>query len=152
MLPAHYFDEWKHVREGTRKLAAVVPDDKLDFKPSPDLMPLGELTRHIVGAVYFMLGRWLKRDVKAPDNIRKKEPLNRAAFIAELDVTDKLVQAVLSDLTMEDLDREAYKTESGESRSTGYVVWHLGEHEIHHRAQLKLYLKLLGLDTSALTI
>ncbi len=152
MLEQRYFDEWAEIRDGTRQLALLLPDDKLDFRPHPEMVPLGELSRHIIGSIYFMLGRWLGREVKAPDYIRRKDPLGRDGFLTMLTETDALVQGTLKDLSPDDLKKESHVTPGGKSHSYGWVVWHLGEHEIHHRAQLKMYLKLLGVDTSGVPL
>lgn len=149
MLSPSYFEQWELIRGGTKATALLVPDDKLDFRPHPDMVPLGELLRHIVGAVYFLLRRRLGRELEIPAEIKAKQPLNRAAFLEQLKATDALVRQALSELSEEDLTRTAYE-EQGRAWSVGYVVWHIGEHEIHHRAQLKMYLKLLDVDTSGL--
>lgn len=153
MLPESYFDEWNEVREGTKKVAALIPDNAdLSWRPHPDTVPLGELTRHIVGATYFMLIRWLEREITLPNDVKSKEPLNKQRFLEELSFTDAHVQNVLKELELDDLKKNAFTDKKGKSYRIGWVVWHLKDHEIHHRAQLKLYLKLMGVDTSAVEL
>jgi uncharacterized damage-inducible protein DinB len=151
MLSSNYFDNWNWTREGTLRLAEAVPETDLEFCPAPGMMPLGELTRHICGAVYFMIARYLGRAVEIPEHIKKKVPLGRAGFIAELKHTNDLVIKLLSDLTDADLPREI-QLPDGTKSTVGWVVFHLCEHEIHHRAQLKMVLKLKGIDTSAVKL
>lgn len=149
MLPTPFFEQWTLIRAGTRATGELVPDDRLDFRPHPEMVPLGELMRHIVGAVYFLLRRRLGREIEIPSEIKDKRPLDRSAFLAQLDATDRLVRQAMEELSEADLEKAAYE-EDGREWSVGYVIWHIGEHEIHHRAQLKMYLKLLGLETSGL--
>lgn len=149
MLTRAYFEQWELVRGGTEATAQLVPDDRLDFRPHPDMIPLGELLRHMVGAVYFLLRRRLGRPLEIPAEIKEKRPLDRAGFLAQLKATGALVRQALEELNPEDLEKPAYE-ENGRAWSVGYVVWHIGEHEIHHRAQLKMYLKLIGVDTTGL--
>jgi len=151
MLASSFFREWELVRSGTLACAPLIPDDRLDFRPQPDLMELGELTRHINGAVYYMLKHVMGLSLEIPLKIRKKEPLNAAEFQEALRSTDEHVRRFLTDLNPEDLEKTVPRAQkSGKNWTIGYLVWHLQEHEIHHRAQLKLYLKLLGKDTSGL--
>lgn len=147
MLSKSYYDRWKWTRDATRELAPLVPETGLEFNPG-DMMPLGELARHICGAVYFMIGRYLKRQVEVPDHIKQKVPLSGSAFTAELERTDVLVRKLFDELNDADLDT-AIELPDGRKTTVGWVVFHLSEHEIHHRAQLKMYLKLMGIDTSA---
>lgn len=150
MISKNYFDQWNWTREGTLRLAEILPED-LDFRPASDMMPLGELTRHICGAVYFMIARYLGRQAETPDHIKKKTPLGRVAFQEELARTNDLVLTLFGDLTDEDL-KTNITLPDGRSSTVGWVVYHLNEHEIHHRSQLKMYLKLMGVDTSAVKL
>ena len=152
MLSKEFFDEWEISRQGTLLLAKEVPNDKLDWKPHPDMKSLGELNRHIAGSVYFMLNKMLIRDVKTPAQISENTSLNREVFIQELQNTDTLVKKVLSELEVADLTKKAFTDRSGNDKTVGWVLWHFKEHELHHRAQLKMYLKLLGQNTSALNL
>lgn len=150
MISKNYFDQWAWTREGTLRLAEIIPEN-LEFQPAPDMMPLGELTRHICGAVYFMIGRYLGRPVETPEPIKKKTRLDRGAFQAELARTNDLVLKLFSELTDEELKHEITLPD-GRKSTAGWVVYHLNEHEIHHRSQLKLYLKLMGIDTSGVKL
>lgn len=98
-----------------------------------------------------MISRYLGRPVEIPDHIKKKEPLGGEAFRRELQRTNDLVIGLLSDLTDADLPREIILPDGSKS-TVGWVVFHLCEHEIHHRAQLKMVLRLQGIDTSGVKL
>ena len=44
-----------------------------------------------------------------------------------------------------DLDK-VYHTPEGEPYTLSWIIWHVLEHEIHHRGELSLVLGLLGRD------
>jgi len=140
MLDNTWFEDWRRVRAETEAVAERMPEDRLDFRPHPDLMHLGELARHIVGACYFILSRGLGREVATPEPIKSKTPMTGTELRKELQRTDELVRTTLSDFSEEDL-----KMTNSSGKPKREVLRHLMEHEIHHRAQLKMYLKILGL-------
>ena len=142
MLSKEFFDEWEASHQGTLLLAKEIPDDKLDWKPHPEMKSLGELNKHIIGSIYFMLNRMLNKEMAIPTQVSESKSLSREVFINELTATDKLVKEVLSELGPADLTKKAFTDRTGQDKTVGYVIWHLKEHELHHRAQLKMNLKL----------
>ena len=42
------------------------------------------------------------------------------------------------------IQRNVYKTPEGEVFTLRWIIWHVLEHEIHHRGELSLALGLLG--------
>ena len=51
--------------------------------------------------------------------------------------------AYLDSLEEDDLDGE-YKTLDGQPHALRWIIWHVLEHEVHHRGELSLALGLLG--------
>jgi uncharacterized damage-inducible protein DinB len=49
----------------------------------------------------------------------------------------------LANLELDDLDR-VIEAPWGETFTLGWVIWHVLEHEIHHRGELSLILGMLG--------
>jgi len=148
-LAQAHFDEWADARKGTYNLADRIPDDvDLSWQPHPEITSFGELTRHMVGSVYSMLNSYFERPDEMPFHIKNKEPLAKQEFIKHLKITDKLMQDTLQALNEDELETKFFTSRSGKQYSFGYLVWHIKEHEVHHRSQLKMYLKMLGNDTS----
>lgn len=50
---------------------------------------------------------------------------------------------MLASLEEQDLKKEC-TTLRGETFSIGWIIWHVLEHEIHHRGELSLALGILG--------
>ena len=53
----------------------------------------------------------------------------------------------MNELTPEDLKKEAYVWKD-RSYLVEWVIWNFRGHERWHQAQIKMYMKLMGLDTS----
>ncbi len=60
-----------------------------------------------------------------------------------LDKAHQRTLAFLETLDTEDLD-ETYQTTHGETFRLEWIIWHVLEHEIHHRGELSLALGMLG--------
>lgn len=152
-LPQSYFDEWKEVQDLSLQIGKNIPDN-IEWKPLDDMNSLGMIARHTVATRYYHFKRYLQRDdVEYPTIIKEKRPINKEEFLELLSETGLMVEKLLNELELEDLAKEAY---TWENKKTGqivsypisWVIWNLKGHERWHQAQLKLYLKLMGVDTS----
>ena len=151
MISQHYFTIWKETRTITYQIAETMKNDpkfNLDFKPHPEMNTFGHTTSHLNAVVYHMLKNYLKiPGIKIPEQLY--DDSNYDIFKDELDKTDALVKKTFNELSDEDLDKEAYFWEpTNTSYSKGWVVLQLIAHERWTQAQLKMYLKIMGCDTS----
>ncbi|MFW9930300.1 MAG: DinB family protein [Candidatus Thorarchaeota archaeon] len=141
-------DQWNETRAVTFQIANTIPNDvNLDWKPHPDMNELHKLMRHLVAAVYFHFKNYLGKPIDYPKIIVDKVKFNKEIFLEQLNLTDKMVKEFLQNLKPEDMTKEAYTWE-GRSYMVEWVVWNLKGHERWHQAQLKMYLKLMGIDTT----
>lgn len=151
MLPEHYFNAWTESRTITYQIASTMKEDshfKIDFKPHPEMKSFGKTIGHLVGSIYHQLKNYMKMDIQFPEHLKGKE-INHEVFVQELDKTTKMVKDLFSSLTLDDLEQEAYFWEPTKtSYSKGWVVMNLIAHERWTQAQLKMYLKVMGCDTS----
>ena len=151
MLPKDFFNAWNEVRSISFQIAETMKTDKNfkgDFKPHPDMKDFGDNSSHIIKAVYFQFNNYLKRNIPLPE-VYKAKPFTYDLFVQGLKETDILVQDLYTSLSMDDLSKEAFVRESTKaSHSVGWVVFNLINHERWHQAQLKMYLKIMGCDTS----
>ena len=151
MLPEHYFNAWTESRTITYQIATAMKEDshfKLDFKPHPEMNSFGKTTGHLVGSVYHQLKNYMKMDIHFPEYLKGKE-IDYDVFVKELDKTDKMIKDLFTSLTLDDLEQEAYFwKQTKTSYSKGWVVMNLIAHERWTQAQLKMYLKIMGCDTS----
>jgi uncharacterized damage-inducible protein DinB len=141
-------DQWNETREITFQIVQSMPDDiDINWKPHPEMNELGKLLRHTVGSVYFMFNKYLKRKMDTPSEYSEIKIFTKELFARDLEATDKMVKDLINELTEEDLKKEAYIWRDRQYL-VEWVVWNLKGHERWHQAQIKMYMKLMGLDTS----
>jgi uncharacterized damage-inducible protein DinB len=138
--------EFEQEMVNTRKLLALVPEDKLDFKPHPKSMELGRLAAHTAE-----LADWAKVtltvDVLELDASMK--PYTATTTAELLSTFDKNVDAARAELEKA-TDEEMGKTWTMKFEGKAmvslprYMVLRnmVFNHLVHHRAQLGVYLRL----------
>ena len=135
----------------TRKFLALIPDDKLSYKPHPKSMELGRLAWHIAN-----FGDWCKEtlnkdvlsftDEESKKMIGEWQGKTREQMIARFDADVKEARQALS-ATPDEAWAKNWKFEWNgtpmidEPRYDVYRKMVLN-HMVHHRAQLGLYFRL----------
>jgi uncharacterized damage-inducible protein DinB len=138
-LRALLLAEFDEEMVATRKLLACVPDDKFSWSPHEKSFTLGKLANHVaampgIGAVI------LKRA-----GIRPPEVATRADLLASFDKHVASCREELAALTGERLAGKML-VNPGVEKNVWAVLRGRGlmNHLIHHRGQLTVYLRLLG--------
>jgi len=144
---------WKAVREDTAQSVEDLPAHNLDYKPGADLMSFGDIARHILQASHGLTGLLLD----GVDNLATpqfREMLGK--YIAKLPATQdaaSLARTLRSAMEQRSAELAAQPPEffAGEiTRMDGQRVTRLEmiqfikEHELTHRQQLFMYLRLNG--------
>ncbi|MBI3472672.1 MAG: DinB family protein [Candidatus Solibacter usitatus] len=152
--PQTVIDSWKTVRQDTVQALEDFPAAELGFKPSPDLATFGEIARHILDAGHALTGMLLGgvEDMSGPqfrEIIPKYAPqlpkdLDAATLAAELRASmDGLVPALAA------RDGEFYShiitRFDGQQMTRLEMLQFVKEHELTHRQQLFMYLRLKGI-------
>lgn len=147
-------DSWKSAREDTAQAVEDFAGQPLDYKPTADLMSFGEIARHILEAGHILPALMLDGlDSMATPQFREL----RAKYAAKLPATDSPA-ALASELRNRlETDQARLASQSAEfysgeiTRFDGQRVTRLEmlqmlkEHELTHRAQLFMYLRLKGI-------
>jgi uncharacterized damage-inducible protein DinB len=143
MEPSQIFSHWGQVRSDLFSTIDMFDESELTFQPFKGSWPIGQIMLHIAdcednwlhGVVRHEYQPWLSYKLADfPSKPQIKQVLERAHL-----KTIKL----LEDLNEDDLDQK-YKTPEGENFRLRWIIWHVMEHEIHHRGELSLALGLLG--------
>ncbi len=136
----------------TRKMFEAIPADAdLNYKPHPKSMPLGRLAGHITD----MTNDWAmhtltqeKMDLPADHKWDPYVPASASAAIEKLDAGAKAILPVLNAMTPEKWDQHWKFIFGGQTfiDQPRHQVFRemVISHMIHHRAQLGVYLRLLG--------
>jgi len=140
------FGHWAEVRGGLFQALDRLTDAQLDFVPRQGLWSLGTVARHIANAEegwfrYVVSREW---DGWPPEYTADDYPTvaSLKALLAEVHAR---TEAYLATVDAADLDR-AVKAPWGASLPLRWIVWHVLEHEIHHRGEIYLMLGLLGME------
>jgi uncharacterized damage-inducible protein DinB len=135
---------WKRLNDGLVQLVDHVPDGKLDWSPRPPLWSFRRSFWHLAEA----RDQWMNRAINdGQPNIAGGEDVTKQEIRDLLHGTWQRMERTLSDQAKLDATyRDRYWREAPDY--TGHrVAFHLLEHDIHHRADMLLYLALLGIET-----
>jgi uncharacterized damage-inducible protein DinB len=136
------FAPWGDIRTGLLDLVDRMEDADLAYVPVPKGWSLGRTLLHIADAEDYWLHcvvagspeRWLEKEVG-------EEP-DRATIVDLLAGIHEESVALLGTLTEADLTRTFAVQD--ERRTLEWIIWHVIEHEVHHRGEISLAFGLLG--------
>jgi uncharacterized damage-inducible protein DinB len=151
-------DSLRTVRKNTLKIAEEIPEEKYTFRPTPDVKSVGELLTHIG------LGHRFQEQCHAKDRLTTLEGFNFPAFMQQVGAeagTYRSKPEIVGLLTREgdawaswieglseDFLGEPVGMPPGfppATRSRFEMLLSTKEHEMHHRGQLMLIERLLGI-------
>jgi uncharacterized damage-inducible protein DinB len=154
-LPQAYLAELEHESAGTRRLLALVPSDRADFKPHPRSFSLGDLATHVA-----QMHRWIpitmqtseldfavNGDQAAPFSSTDELLARFDGFLAEARAAlEGATDAEMGDpWTLRQGEQVFFTLPKGVCLRT-FVFNHI----VHHRAQLTVYLRLLDIPIPGL--
>lgn len=133
---------WAHFNENLIKLVDLVPDDKLNWSPKPELWNFRGILLHIAAVRDSWLGYSVKDGIEAPDvwrTVRTKAEIQGAYR--------RTWQRVERFLRNDAQLGAQYPEDDGGPVSGHWIAFHLLEHDMHHRADIFHYLALLDVPT-----
>ena len=145
---------FRTVRKNTVQIAEDIPEDQYDFVPAPGVSSIGATLRHLAYApmMYEEMHRTHRVTTLVgfdfPAVVGKlraleSKPLSRAETVALLKSEGERFAAWLETLTPEFLE-ESFTTPGGPSTRFQSLL-SPKEHEMHHRGQLMLVERMLGI-------
>lgn len=141
--------ELKREAESTRLLLERLPEDKLSWRPHPRSMSLGQLALHAAG-VPGGLALLLNEAVSEVPVVPLPEPTTRQEMIEALEWSVSLAESKLREWGEGGL-RNTWKLVSKgetilEAPRIDMARTLMFNHVYHHRGQLTVYLRLLGIS------
>jgi uncharacterized damage-inducible protein DinB len=151
-------DSFRTVRKNTITIAEDIPEDKYSFRPAPDTRSVSELLIHITHGHSFQYqihaeerrtsldGQLNFPAIMAAKMADEKVPRNKAQILELLRSTGELWSGWLEQLTDGFLG-ESVQMRPGmvpAAKSRFEMIIAVKEHEMHHRAQLILIERMLG--------
>lgn len=141
-----FLDYYSKIRSRTRRLLALVRPEHLDFRYLPGKFSVADEIRHIAAIERYMFAETIAGRPSAYKGCGEELAEGYEAVMALFDQLHNESMAIFSALSDEDLLRPC--TTPGNATMP---VWKwlraMVEHEIHHRAQLYIYLNMLGVKT-----
>jgi len=137
------FSHWDQIHNDTLATLEKFDESELAYIAYGDGMPVGRIALHIADAEegWFRLVATQERSQWPSDYTLENFP-SKAAIKALLSKTHAKTMAYLATQTLDDLER-VFRSDWG-NFSLHFIIWHVLEHEIHHRGELSLILGILG--------
>jgi len=131
-------------RAVTLQSLALLTDDDLRWRPGPDHYTLGQQLLHIAQSEDFQIHAYLTREwdyerARFPARELKVDELR--AFLNE---TRDRTMAALDGLDEKLLDEPVDHGKGRPVQTLRWWLWLLVEHEVHHKAQVAVYLREMG--------
>lgn len=135
-----FAEHLERFRAVTLQTLDMVDDAELSWRPHPEMMSLGQQFVHIAQGEDLLVhalfhGEWDEERARLPRQVGSTEEVR--AFFEEVRPRTRAC--------LEELDATGLSFLVGDPPATrSSRLWSLLEHEIHHKAQIALYLRLLG--------
>jgi uncharacterized damage-inducible protein DinB len=139
------------MRVRTRQVTSLLREDEMDWRPVPGALGVGEMLRHM-----WVSEEGVRRVALAGDftYYEKRIPHGLSAVVGkprtlaeELESLEKVHTETLAEvaqLPLERWDDVRVNEQFGIRRKIAVILFGINEHEVHHRAQLMTYLRMLG--------
>lgn len=141
-----FISYYSKIKKRTQRLLAVIPEDKLEWTFREGKFTIGDQIRHIANLERYMFAEnvQFKQSSYAGCGIEYANGLeNVIAYYNEMYAQSLQIFEKLSE---EDLYKKC-RTPGNAEISVWKWLRAMVEHEVHHRAQIYLYLSILELDT-----
>lgn len=147
-----FLDYWEKVRQRTLKVISCIPPEKYDWRYAEGKFSFADIIRHLATIERYMYAETVQLKPSrypghgpeiAQSPQRADTPANVLAFFNQMHQES---MAIFSRLTAEDLQKKCM-TPGGASITVWKWLRAMVEHEVHHRAQMYIYLGMLGIAT-----
>jgi uncharacterized damage-inducible protein DinB len=122
----------------------LTPEDKLGWSPSPGMIKLGDIFYHISECSAWWISTLIDKEAPPPD--APSMGLTKKTLTEMMEKHWRTLENFYSrcpeilEHTYEYVDREKTHKFTGQ-----WIMFHLLEHDIHHRSQINQYLRILGI-------
>jgi len=147
-----FFLKWKEATRGrTRQALELIRQEHFDWRPEKEALSVGEMLRHLwvseEGVRRVALdGNFDYYERRIPQGLRAilGRPRTLEQELADIERVHAETLAAVRELPAAAFDEERVHEALGIRRKVYAILVGINEHEIHHRAQLMTYLRMLG--------
>ncbi|MGH9745471.1 MAG: DinB family protein [Candidatus Acidiferrales bacterium] len=152
MTLADFFLKQKEAtRARTRDVFSMLRPEHMEWKPEPGALSVGEILRHLWVSEEgvrrcALAGNFGYYEVRVPKGLHAVMGVP-GTLDEELKGNDRVhgeTIAAVTALPESVLDEERAHADLGFRRKVAVILFGINEHEVHHRAQLMTYLRMLG--------
>jgi uncharacterized damage-inducible protein DinB len=144
-----FLHAFERVRERTRRVAACIPPDRIEWTYKPGAFTFGDLVRHIAVTERYLWAETVHNRPSRYVNHGRDLAEGKDAVLAFLDRMHEESIALFRELTPEMLAGKC-ATPEGTRLTTWKWLRMMPEHEIHHRGQIYTMLGMLDVPTPPL--
>jgi uncharacterized damage-inducible protein DinB len=147
-------DSWRTIRQDTAAAVEDFPAGELEYRPTPELASFREIARHVLDASDSLTGLLLAGDEDLTSgNFRERMKPHMRALAADAGATE-LANALRESVAQRTAQLAAQPPEffdkiitrfDGQQVTRLEMVQTIKEHELTHRSQLFMYLRLKGI-------
>lgn len=150
-LQEFFLKQKEAIRARTRDVFAMLRPDQMDWKPEKGALSIGELLRHLWVSEEGVRRCALNADFSYYE-IRVPKGLHAVmgtpgSLDNELENADRVHRETITAvgaLAAATFDEERTHDGLGFRRKVSVILYGINEHEVHHRAQLMTYLRIIG--------
>jgi uncharacterized damage-inducible protein DinB len=133
--PAEFLVYFEKIRGRTERVAALIPEDRIEWAPRDGKFTLGDTVRHIAAIERWMFAENAARRPSRYHGCGRELADGRDAVLVYLSEMHRESVAIFSGLSASDFDARC-ETPGGASIRVGKWLRSMIEHEVHHRGQL----------------
>jgi uncharacterized damage-inducible protein DinB len=140
------FTDWEPSRKELDDMVKLLTDSQLDWFPERGKNSIGDLLRHISEAEHWWFGTVIlgKDDYK---DLKKDDAPDIESILKHLEKSHTLVEQVLKNETLDSWTEKKFRVEwRKEDLILRDIIWHVAEHEMRHRGQILMLMRLQGLE------
>ena len=143
MKPVQLFAHWEQVRKDTILTIEKFSNEELAYTPFEDSWSVGTIALHIADCEYYWLHYLAMKDTHPPFSFKLADYPVKQSIIEVLNQVHEKTLSFLNGLDEKDLET-LFTTSRQDTFTLYWMIWHVVEHEIHHRGELSLIHGLLG--------
>ena len=150
-LQQFFLKQKEAIRARTRDIFATLRPEHMEWKPEPGALNVGELLRHLWASEEgvrrcALHGDFTYYEIRVPKGLHAVmgTPGSLEEEVKNAERVHRETVAAVAALPEAVFDEERAHEDLGFRRKVAVILFGLNEHEIHHRAQLMTYLRMLG--------
>jgi uncharacterized damage-inducible protein DinB len=139
------------VRESSLKRLRRVPAGRESWRPIAEAMSFADLARHLIDADEWLFTKLQVRTLEhMVGRVGIAGEVTRAGYLdllARLEETGRQRSDLIADLTPEQLAEPIFDRRFGGEVTVWWVIVRGNlDHEVHHRGQIAVYLRMMGIE------